>query len=300
MTNKKRIAAMALVFVALAWGTSYAIIKDSLERIQPFSLMTIRFMGSALLLSLLYAPKLKGLTLETIKRGGLIGLFMFGAFLALIIGIQYTTASKQSFIIGAYVLFVPFLSYILNGTSLDRYSIIGALLAIVGLGMLTLDSVDGLNFGDVVTIFCSICFALHMIYIERYCHREDPIVLTILQFWTTGILFFSLTAFKEGLAFTGALASAKTLAYLVVVATVLAFATQNVAQKYISSIGTSLILTLEAVFGSLFAVWYLHESMSATMALGCVLVFIGIITQQTKWKFLPRTKKKTEEWARGE
>ena len=35
-SNKELISSIALVLVALAWGTSYAVIKDILETIQPF------------------------------------------------------------------------------------------------------------------------------------------------------------------------------------------------------------------------------------------------------------------------
>lgn len=71
-------------------------------------------------------------------------------------------------------------------------------------------------------------------------------------------------------------------------ATVIAFVVQNIAQKYISSTSTALILTLESVFGSVFAVFYLKEKISTTMIIGCAIVFLGIITQETKWKFLKK------------
>lgn len=135
----EKISIIMLSLVALAWGTSYAIIKDTLEVVEPFTLMTIRFGGAAILLSLFYLKKIKDIKIDEIKKGSIIGIFMFGAFVTLVTGIQYTTASKQSFLIGSYVLIVPFLGWIINKKKPDIYAIIGVLCAVIGLGMLTVE-----------------------------------------------------------------------------------------------------------------------------------------------------------------
>lgn len=286
-----QLAAIALALVALAWGTSYAIIKESLNLVEPLTLMAVRFSGSAILLSLIYYNRLHKIKLSEIKQGVIIGFFMFCAFATLSIGIQYTTASKQSFLVGAYVIIVPFLAWLINKRKPDKYSIIGASCAIIGLAMLTIGGIEGLAVGDIISIFCSISFALHMIAIEKYCHDTDPITLTIIQFWTAAVIFVILSAIFENHDLSILSTSLGSIAYLIVVTTVIAFLVQNIAQKYISSTSTALILTLESVFGSIFAVFYLNESMSLEMILGCAIVFVGIITQETKWNFLKRTNK---------
>ena len=48
------IASIVLAVVALVWGTTYAVIKDTLSVVQPFSLMMFRFGFSALILSMMY------------------------------------------------------------------------------------------------------------------------------------------------------------------------------------------------------------------------------------------------------
>lgn len=284
----EKISIIMLSLVALAWGTSYAIIKDTLEVIEPFTLMTIRFGGAAILLSLLYLKKIKNIKIDEIKKGSIIGIFMFGAFVTLVTGIQYTTASKQSFLIGSYVLIVPFLGWIINKKKPDIYAIIGVLCAVIGLGMLTLGGIEGLTKGDLISMLCSLSFALHMITIEKYCHEVEPIILTIIQFWITTILFVILSFIFERHDFSVIKEAKFAIGYLVIVATVIAFVVQNIAQKYISSTSTALILTLESVFGSVFAVFYLKEKISTTMIIGCAIVFLGIITQETKWKFLKK------------
>lgn len=286
MKHKKEsvLSVVALSLVALSWGTSYAIIKDALNSIRPFTLMTLRFGLSTIFLSLLFVRRLRRITKKDIYQGSIIGVFMFASFLALITGILYTTASKQSFIIGAYVLIVPFLAWIVNKKKPDGYSIAGALLATVGIGLLTLNGTFRINIGDFISIFCSVFFACHMISIEYFSKDSDPIISTIIQFAVTSVLFIILTAAFESFNFSMNPKILGSVAYLVIVTTVIAFAVQNIAQRHISSTSTAIILTLESAFGGVFAVIFLKETMTFQMILGCIIVFLGIITEETKLK----------------
>ena len=282
------IASIVLAVVALVWGTTYAVIKDTLSVVQPFSLMMFRFGFSAFILSLMYLKKFKAIKSVDLKRGIIIGIFMFLAFYFLIVSIRFTTASKFSFIVGAYVLIVPFLSWIINKTKLDRYAIVGAILATIGLAFLTMEKGAIFNLWDLVAGCCSFFFAAHMIAIEKYSGDSDPILLTIIQFITTAVLFIILTGVKEGYNFTVLPEIKWTLGYLVIISTIIPFAIQNIVQRYISSTSTALILTLQSAFGSIFAVYYLDERMTKQMIIGCLLIFIAIVFQETKLKFLKR------------
>lgn len=282
------VASIILAVVALVWGTTYAVIKDTLSVVQPFSLMMFRFGFSALILSLMYLKKFKTIKSVDLKRGIIIGIFMFLAFYFLIVSIRFTTASKFSFIVGAYVLIVPFLSWVINKTKLDRYAIVGAILATIGLAFLTMERGAVFNLWDLVAGCCSFFFAAHMIAIEKYSGDSDPILLTIIQFITTAVLFIILTGIKEGYDFTVLPEIKWTLGYLVIISTIIPFAIQNIVQRYISSTSTALILTLQSAFGSIFAVYYLDERMTKQMIIGCLLIFIAIVFQETKLKFLKR------------
>lgn len=73
----EKISIIMLSLVALAWGTSYAIIKDTLEVVEPFTLMSIRFGGAAILLTLFYLNKVKNISLDKIKKGSIIRIFFW-------------------------------------------------------------------------------------------------------------------------------------------------------------------------------------------------------------------------------
>lgn len=280
--NRELIASVVLGVVALVWGTTYAVIKDTLSVVEPYSLMMMRFSFSAIILSGIYFKKLRKLSWDDIKRGSIIGIFMFLAFYFLIISIRFTTASKFSFIIGAYVLIVPFLSYGLGRRKLNRNEVIGAIVATIGLGFLTIERGISFNLWDLVAGCCSFFFAAHMVAIEKYSGKSDAIALTIIQFIVTALIFIVLTGVKEGYNFSVLPQIKWTLGYLVIVSTVIPFAIQNIVQRYISATATALILTLQSAFGSIFAVYYLDERMSLQMILGCILIFVAIVLQQIR------------------
>ena len=292
MTEKKKsgIASLTLALISLVWGTSYAVTKDILDVVEPFTLMMIRFVGATLFLSIIYYKKLFKINKTDLKSGLIIGLAMFGAFYTLIVGIQYTAVSKQTFLIGSFVIIVPFLRWIINNKKPDFFAIIGAILALVGLAMLTLGGIEKFNRGDFFSLLCAVFFALHMITIEKYCNDSDPIILSILQFAVTGFIFILLSYKYESFNFSAMKNAKFSVAYLVLISTVLAFLVQNIVQKFISSTSVALILTLESAFGSVFAVYYLGEQMSTTMVVACTIILTGIIIQETKLEFLKKVR----------
>ncbi|WML34219.1 DMT family transporter [Clostridium sp. OS1-26] len=288
--KKAVVSTLSLAFVTMFWGTSYAIVKDSLNSIKPFQLMTLRFVWSTIILALMFCKRLKNIRKKYIYQGLIIGMFLFIAFFTLITGIIYTTASKQSFLVGAYVIVVPFLAWAINKRVPDNYEIIGAFIATIGIGLLTLDGSLNINKGDVISIFCSISFACHMMAIEYFKEDSDPIISTIIQFAVTALLFVILTGIFESYTINVTPKMSKSIAYLIIATTVIPFLVQNIAQKYISSTSTALIFTLESSFGGIFAVFLLNETMTLRMIVGSVVIFIGIIIEETKLNFFKKFK----------
>lgn len=286
--NKTRLSVISLFIVGLAWGTSYAIVKDSINDIKPFMLMSLRFGVSTILLMAIFFKKLKTITKKDLYNGSVIGIFMFLSFLTLIIGILYTTASKQSFLVGTYIVIIPFLSWLINKIKPDIYSISGTALAVLGIALLTLDSSFTINKGDFISIICSFFFACHIISIEHFNKDMDPIVSTLIQFSITSILFIILTGVFESFTFDFTSKNVNSILYLSVVTTVLPFVVQNIAQKYISSTSTAIILTLESAFGGVFAVFFLNEAMTLKMILGCIVIFLGVFIDQSKLSFMKK------------
>ena len=165
-----------------------------------------------------------------------------------------------------------------------------ALLAIVGIGLLSLQGDLTMNIGDVLTLICGLGFALHMIYIDRYTKRHDPVLLTILQLGFAAVYSWIMAPVTDGGFPVEALNQDIMIGmlYLGIFSTMIAFLLQNVCQKYTTPNTTSLLLSMESVFGVLFSVLLLHERLTGRMITGCILIFIAIILSETRFEFLPR------------
>ena len=67
------------------------------------------------------------------------GAALFIGFSLQIIGLQYTTPSKNAFLTATNVVIVPFIAFLICRKKVGFRGIIGAVLAIAGVGLLSLD-----------------------------------------------------------------------------------------------------------------------------------------------------------------
>ncbi|MBF8983699.1 DMT family transporter [Lutibacter sp. B2] len=296
MSKKSLYADLSLLMVALAWGSTFVVIKDTLSHAKPLGLMATRFVIATIVLSVIFYKKLKHVKKDAFFAGAIIGVFLYLALMTQTIGLVYTTASKQAFLTAANVVVVPFLAWMVHKHRPDTYAIIGAFLAIIGIAFLTVDgsfSFNTFNKGDVLTLICAVFFAAHITSIGYFAKDFEPIVLSVVQFGVASILFIISAVIFEPITGNFQMDTLKSAIYLALVGTVFAYTLQNVAQKYTSSSHAAIILCLESVFGSLLAVILLGEVMTLQMVIGCVIIFAAIIVTETKLEFLKGKKEKS-------
>ena len=114
MTPKRSMLAAdaALLGVALFWGMGYVAMKIALDSFTPLWLTVVRFVSAFALLAALFGPRLIRLSASALRAGLLAGGLLTLAFWVSTVGLQYTTAGKQAFIVTAYVVVVPFLLWV--------------------------------------------------------------------------------------------------------------------------------------------------------------------------------------------
>ena len=83
-----------LALVAMAWGSSYLLMKIGLDGIPPFCIIALRFGIAFIAVSLLFFKKFKKTTKRVMMKGAVLGLFLFGLFAFLMHGLQTTSASN--------------------------------------------------------------------------------------------------------------------------------------------------------------------------------------------------------------
>lgn len=295
ITAKKSLfAKFALFGATLIWGSSFVLMKTTVDSIAPCYLLAIRFSIAFLLLGGIFYKKLALITKEYIWQGAIIGFLLFSAFCVQTYGLTGTTPGKNAFLSTVYCVIVPFLFWIVDKNKPDVYNIIAALLCIVGIGFVSLTGDFSIQQGDFLSICCGLLFASHIVFVSKYNKTKDAILLTILQFGFAAIYSFIGAILFETPPTTIPMDAIKTILYLAVFATAIALCLQNVGQKYTHPSAASIILTLESIFGVLFSVWLYGERLTLRLITGFVLIFISILISETKLSFLFQTKNDKE------
>ena len=281
------VCAFGLIFVTIIWGFAFVVVKNSLDYVPPLYMMAFRFTIASVVLALLFLPKFKLLDKSTFFHGMILGIFLFAAYAFQTVGLQFTTAGKNAFLTTTYVMMVPFLNWFFHKSKPSWNCVLAAIIALIGIGLLSLQGDFSMNRGDVLTIICGFFFAVHIIFISRYTQTQDPVLLTILQLAFSALFSWIFAPFTDGrfpLQETLRTDVIVSMLYLGLFSTLLCFLLQNVCQKYLRASTTSLLLSFESVFGVIFSIIFLKEILTAKMIVGCVLIFFALVLSEVDWK----------------
>ncbi|RHW34712.1 DMT family transporter [Lysinibacillus yapensis] len=289
---RKYIGEIMLFITAIIWGSGFVVSAISLDYYSPYQIMAGRFLIGFIVLSLIFHKKLKGLNRGVIKKGFILGFFLYLAFILQTVGLQYTTPSKNAFLTAVNVVIVPFIAYFAYKRKIDRFELAGAILAIVGIGFLSLQLSSDINVGDILTLACAVAFAYQIFYTAKFVKDEDPIALTIVQMFFASVFAWIVVVFKGETQFSLQVEGVASVIYLAIFSTTIAYLFQTIAQKFTNETKTAIILSTESFWGMLFSVIFLSELLTMRMAIGAILILCAIIISETKLSFL---KKKSME-----
>ncbi|HCC33391.1 MAG TPA: hypothetical protein DEQ28_05740 [Clostridiales bacterium] len=264
----------ALLVVSLIWGFTFVTVKLAIEEFPALNFLAVRFWVASAAMLILFRRRIWTALPRTLVPGCLIGVFLFGGFVLQTFGLGLTSASKAGFITGLSVVLVPLISGTILRQRLSRMVLAGVLAATFGLGLLTLEGTLAPNRGDLLVLGGAVFFALHIISVGRYAPGHDPMALAALQLGTVAILSTLSAAATGGwvpiprtvwpaILLTGILASA------------LAMAVQNWAQRDTTATHTALIFATEPVFAALGGYLLAGETLGVRAWLGGALIILG-------------------------
>ena len=292
---KKYSGEIGLILVALIWGSGFVATQLGLENgLTPFQLMTGRFFIGAFLTSIIFSKKLKNINKKDIVSGVLLGIFLFVAFSFQTFGLKYTTSAKSAFLTAANVVMVPFVGCILYRRKIDKIGIISSLIALIGIGIISLESDFSISFGDGLTLICAVGFAMHIFLTSEFTKKHDPVILTCIQMITAFVLSLVL---QIGVGEVNTPINSSTVGsilFLGVFNTTLCFLGQTICQTKVDGTKTAILLSTEAIFGMIFSVIIAKEIITLKMIIGSLLIFVSIICAETKLSFLVKKEESLE------
>jgi drug/metabolite transporter (DMT)-like permease len=275
-----------LLVTAGIWGFAFVAQRAGMEHVGPFTFNGIRFaLGSlALLPLLLFRRKRQVRGIEVGRRlilraAGLAGIVLFAGASLQQAGIVYTSAGKAGFITGLYVVLVPILGLAL-GARTGTKAWIGALLAVLGLYLLSVRDVFTIALGDLLVLLGAFFWAAHVLVIGRFSPRIDVLRLASLQFAVCSILSLFCAALFESPRLSQVFQASVPILYAGLLSTGVAYTLQVAAQRKVPPTQAGIIMSLESAFAALGGWVMLRETFSARGLLGAALMLGGMMVSQ--------------------
>ena len=278
--KKKWLAIGGLILVTVIWGGGFVASDMALGSMKPFQIMMVRFLLASVLMGMIsMGQHKKEGELENragaIKAGILMGIALFAGFALQIIGLQYTTPSKNAFLTALNVVIVPFIAFIILKKKVGMKGIIGAIMSVIGVALLSLNGNLTLSLGD--GLLCAVGFAFQIFFTGEFVKKYPASVLNMVQMITAFVLSaVSLVIFGENdlqVTTQGWLS----VLYLGVISTTVCYLLQTACQKYVDETKAAIVLSMESVFGTIFSIIILHEVITLRMVIGCAIILAAVI-----------------------
>lgn len=277
-------AELLLLIVAIIWGGGFIAGKVALETASPLWIIFLRFSLAAICLGLVFFSQIKSASKPCIRAGLGIGFLQDVALFIQLYALQFTTTAKQSFLAATYVMFTPFVAWLIFHKKISLQNYLAAGLALVGIALLSLNGSMKIQSGDFMTLGFAVVFSLQIVLMSRISTKFDIIPLTFFQMLGAA-LFAGIAAIASGMPTEMfSMRSILGILYLGIFNSAIAFGTQNLAQGFTSESKAALILSLESVFGLAFSLLFYHDPFTLKMAIGCLLIFLSLMVSNWKKK----------------
>lgn len=280
---KKTLGVIGLVIVTIIWGGGFVASDIALNELSPFEIMSYRFLIASILMGIFAWKNLKTISKDEIIYGSILGVALFSGFALQIIGLKYTTPSNNAFLTATNVVMVPFIAYIIGRKKLNKADITGSFTALIGVGVLSLQSNFSLGTGDILTLFCALGFAFQIYLTGIFGKKIRPSILNFLQMFTAFCLSVIGLLFSGSINLSLSTQGISAIIYLGVVSTAICYFLQTAAQKHVDETKSAIILSMEAVFGTLFSIILLGEKPTLKMVIGGIMILSAVLMSELQF-----------------
>lgn len=302
-----------LLTTSIIWGAAFVVQKVAMDILEPFTFTAVRyFLGGILLIPVIIlfqrmndkrdkkenSVKRQQYSKKTLFFGGIICggiLCLAGNFQQF--GLVTSAAGKTGFITTLYIVIVPVFGLLVFRKGVRWLVWVGVVLGVFGLYFLSMKAGDfSMERGDFLVFIGAFFWAAHILAVDLLAPKVDAVKLSCLQFIWAGVFSSVFMFIKETPNIMEILSCWFPVLFTSVFVVGVAFTFQIIGQKTTDPTVTSLILSLEAVFGVLAGMVFLSERMTGRELLGCALMFTAVILTQ-----LPdKNERERKRLAKGE
>ena len=154
------------------------------------------------------------------------------------------------------------------------------LLAAAGLYLLSVTERFTNERGDTLVLVSALLFALHILFVDRWAGKVEPLRMSSVQFFVTGVMGLLLMLPNETLTADAIRDGLPALLYSGIMSVGVAFTLQVIAQKDAKPAHAAILMSLESVFSVVGGALLLSERMGLRSIIGCVLMFAAVLLAQ--------------------
>jgi drug/metabolite transporter (DMT)-like permease len=265
---------LGLLATTAIWGSSFLVMKDSLERQDVYSFLASRFVLAALIMFAFKPKSLTGLDKVFVKRAVFTGALATGGFISQTFGLTQTTVSNTGFITGLYLVFTPLIAWLLLKHRITKAQWTAVAVATIGLYLIAYNGIS-VGIGEILVLISAILFAAQIVAIGELSDGKNSYALTLIQIIVAAVVFVVLTLIGGYQAPPDSSVWAAVI-FTAVFATFFGFLIQVKAQAVMSATVAGVLLAMETPFALFFGLYFDNDPFTLRIMSGGTLVMLAM------------------------
>lgn len=280
-----RYAKLALFLTAMLWGSTFAIGKIATEVFSASFIIALRFSVASVALIIVAIPLYKLLNREYLIDGIWMGITLFISYILQVTGLTGDTSpGKSAFLCTTYCVMVPFFHWFATKKKPQFLHVLCVFICLFGIGILSLRGGFDMSTGDVLTVLSGVPGAINIVISSIMCQKKNPLLLTTIELSVVAVLAWIFVFITDTVPSEFPISTVSGIVYLGLVATALCLFLQSYGLKYAEASIGGMLLSLESVFGVVFAIILYHEKVTLRMIVGFAVIFLAIVLSQREPK----------------
>ena len=296
MSKEFSLTALAsIVFAMLIWASSFIALKAAMQDIGPYTVIFIRMIFA----SLCFVYFIKGFFKYKFTKKDIYYILALGFFEPCLYflfeaqALQYTSASQAGMLASLMPLITAILAGYLLKEVITQKLIFGSLLAMIGVIWLSVNSTTSVSapnpmLGNFLEFCAMSCGAGYTIVAKHLSSKFSAIFITAVQSFIGMVFFFPFFIYEMNtMTMNFTVEGMSWILYLGVVVTLGGYGLYNYAITKLDASKVAVYVNLIPIFTLMLAYLILNEKMTESQLIASVLILIGVIISQMKYK---RTK----------